>query len=82
MLNIYMLKNINKYEDGEEYFHVDLFNTEDDARKQMNSEFNEFLESDYGNNKNELDVCEIDETTAELRDGLHVSTWEIDMQSL
>ena len=78
---IFILKNVNSYEDGDQYFHVDLFTSEDFARAQMCREYYEFFESDF-ESRDDLDVADIGTTWAELRDGDHVCTWEITSQEL
>jgi uncharacterized protein (DUF2344 family) len=77
-MKIYILKNINQYEDGEIFFHVDLFKDDKAAQERMKKEFNEFFKEDFG----EAEVKEIDERCAELRNGSHVCTWEITYQIL
>lgn len=79
--SVFLLKNINSYRDGSQYFCVDPYPSEDLAFAQMADEFESFFKDDFDSNE-AIEVKEIGDTYAELRDGDRVSTWEIEERQL
>lgn len=79
-LYVWVLKNIHKYDDGEEYFYADVFASESEAVEKMRWEYEDAMSDTFSQiGKDDLSQY-IDGGSAEIRSGDNVFTWEIQQQ--
>lgn len=79
--SIYVLKNINKYIDKEEFFHVTLFTNYENAIIQLNKDYYTAVQN-WFDSLNVNDIYKVSGSYAELNVAGHIFTWEVEQHEV